>query len=85
MTYITIPLPDNVMQQYEEASRQLTEYLGPGAAAPDPSTLMRFVLSSKTTQDLVWEFDYALRNLTGAPIPNEPERWIMPPEGNTGA
>ena len=80
MTYITIPLPDAVMQQYEAAARQLAEYLGPDIPPPNASTLMRFVLSGKTTEEIVWEFDYALRTITGAPVPNEPERWIFPAE-----
>jgi hypothetical protein len=74
MMHITVALPDDVAQEYYNASEKLKEYLG---QAPDPQTLMRFMLAGFTAPEIALQFDRALRNLTGAPMPDESDTWVF--------
>ena len=79
MLHITVALPDNVAQEYYNASQQLADYLG-GEPRPTPQTLMRLILAGFTADDVTEQFDRALRNLTGAPIPDEIDTYVFAPE-----
>ena len=77
MMHITVALPDDVAQEYYNASEKLKEVLEVGQ--PDPQTLMRFMLAGFTAHDIAAHFDRALRNITGAPMPNEADTWVFSP------
>ena len=78
MMHITVALPDDVAQEYYNASEKLNEYLQQGDA-PDAQTLMRFMLAGFTSHDIAIHFDRALRNITGAPMPDETDTWVFSP------
>lgn len=80
MTHITVALPDAVAQQYYAASEKLSDHLAEIGQAPDARTLMRFTLAGLDADDITRNFDLALRNMVGAPIPDEPEHWVFSPE-----
>lgn len=77
MTHITVALPDTVVQQYYNAAEKLSDHLAEVGKAPDAQTLMRFILSSFNEDDVTRAFDTALRNLVGAPMPDEPDTWVF--------
>ena len=77
MMHITVALPDEVAQEYYNASEKLKEVLEVGQ--PDPQTLMRFMLAGFTAHDIAAHFDRALRNITGAPMPEETDTWVFSP------
>jgi hypothetical protein len=77
MMHITVALPDDVAQEYYNASEKLKEVLEVGQ--PDPQTLMRFMLAGFTAHDIAAHFDRALRNITGAPMPDETDTWVFSP------
>jgi hypothetical protein len=77
MMHITVALPDDVAQEYYNASEKLKEVLEVGQ--PDPQTLMRFMLAGFTAHDIAAHFDRALRNITGAPMPEETDTWGFSP------
>jgi hypothetical protein len=77
MMHITVALPDDVAQEYYNASEKLKEVLEVGQ--PDPQTLMRFMLAGFTAHDIAAHFDRALRNITGAPMPEETDTWVFSP------
>ena len=78
MMHITVALPDNVAQQYYNASEKLEKALQLGTT-PDAQTLMRFMLAGFSADDIAEHFDRALRNITGAPMPNEPDVYVFAP------
>ncbi len=80
MTHITVALPDDVAQQYYNASEKLASYLGESGPPPTPQTLMRFTLSRFTGDDIVENFDRTVRNLVGAPVPDEEDVWVFEPQ-----
>lgn len=80
MMHITVALPDDVAQEYYTASERLADVLKDASPAPNAQTLMRFMLAGFTSQDIAADFDRALRNLTGAPIPDESDTWVFSPE-----
>ena len=63
------------------ASEKLKEVLEVGQ--PDPQTLMRFMLAGFSAHDIAAHFDRALRNITGAPMPDEADTWVFSPEFET--
>jgi len=77
MMHITVALPDDVAQEYYNASEKLKEVLEVGQ--PDAQTLMRFMLAGFTAHEIAAHFDRALRNITGAPMPNEADTWVFSP------
>jgi hypothetical protein len=77
MMHITVALPDDVAQEYYNASEKLKEVLEVGQ--PDAQTLMRFMLAGFTAHDIAAHFDRALRNITGAPMPDESDTWVFSP------
>jgi hypothetical protein len=77
MMHITVALPDDVAQEYYNASEKLKEVLEVGQ--PDAQTLMRFMLAGFTAHDIAAHFDRALRNITGAPMPDETDTWVFSP------
>jgi hypothetical protein len=77
MMHITIALPDDVAQEYYNASEKLKEVLEVGQ--PDAQTLMRFMLAGFSSDDIAAHFDRALRNITGAPMPLETDTWVFSP------
>ena len=78
MMHITVALPDEVAQQYYNASEKLEKALQLGSA-PDAQTLMRFMLAGFSADDIAEHFDRALRNITGAPMPDETDTWVFSP------
>ena len=78
MMHITVALPDEVAQQYYNASEKLDKALQLGTT-PDAQTLMRFMLAGFTTDDIAAHFDRALRNITGAPMPDETDTYVFSP------
>jgi ribosome recycling factor len=77
MMHITVALPDEVAQEYYNASEKLKEVLEVGQ--PDAQTLMRFMLAGFDANDIAAHFDRALRNITGAPMPEETDTWVFSP------
>ena len=77
MMHITVALPDDVAQEYYNASEKLKEVLEVGQ--PDAQTLMRFMLAGFDANDIAAHFDRALRNITGAPMPEETDTWVFSP------
>ena len=77
MMHITVALPDDVAQEYYNASEKLKEVLEVGQ--PDAQTLMRFMLAGFTANEIAAHFDRALRNITGAPMPDETDTWVFSP------
>jgi len=77
MMHITVALPDDVAQEYYNASEKLKEVLEVGQ--PDAQTLMRFMLAGFTAHEIAAHFDRALRNITGAPMPDETDTWVFSP------
>lgn len=77
MMHITVALPDEVAQEYYNASEKLKEVLEVGQ--PDAQTLMRFMLAGFSSDDIAAHFDRALRNITGAPMPEETDTWVFSP------
>ena len=75
---ITLPVPDNVAREYFVAAEKLTTHLAPIGAAPDARTLMVMVLASIDAEELVAQFDLALRSIIDTPIP--PKDWDVPPD-----
>jgi hypothetical protein len=75
MMHITVALPDDVAQEYYNASEKLKEVLEVGQ--PDAQTLMRFMLAGFSSDDITAHFDRALRNITGAPMPDETDTWVF--------
>lgn len=80
MTHITIALPDAVAQQYYAAAEKLSSHLAVLGQTPDAQTLMRFTLASYDANDIAEAFDRTLRNMVGAPMPDEPDVWVFSPE-----
>ncbi len=80
MTHITVPLPDDVAKTYYEAAQKLSDHLAEIGQAPNAQTLMRFILASYTADEIASQFDMALRNLVGAPIPDEPDVYVFAQE-----
>lgn len=80
MTHITISLPDAVAQQYYAAAEKLSSHLAILGQTPDAQTLMRFTLASYDAGDITEAFDRTLRNMVGAPVPDEPDVWRFSPE-----
>ena len=78
MMHITVALPDEVAQQYYNASEKLEKALQLGTT-PDAETLMRFMLAGFSADDIAENFDRALRNITGAPMPDETDTWVFSP------
>ena len=78
MMHITVALPDEVAQQYYNASEKLEKALQLGTT-PDAQTLMRFMLAGFSADDIAEHFDRALRNITGAPMPDETDTWVFSP------
>ncbi len=78
MMHITVALPDDVAQEYYTASEKLKEHLQL-VSPPDPQTLMRFMLAAFSADDVAAHFDRALRNITGAPMPDETDTWVFSP------
>jgi len=78
MMHITVALPDDVAQEYYTASEKLKEFLEL-VQPPDAQTLMRFMLAGFTSDDITAHFDKVLRNITGAPMPNETDTWVFSP------
>ena len=78
MMHITVALPDEVAQQYYNASEKLDKALQLGTT-PDAQTLMRFMLASFSADDIAEHFDRALRNITGAPMPDETDTYVFSP------
>ena len=78
MMHITVALPDEVAQQYYTASEKLVKALQLGTT-PDAQTLMRFMLAGFSADDIAEHFDRALRNITGAPMPDETDTWVFSP------
>jgi hypothetical protein len=79
MMHITVALPDDVAQEYYNASEKLKEVLEVDQA-PDAQTLMRLILAGFTAHDIAAHFDRTLRNITGAPMPDETDTWVFSPE-----
>ena len=79
MIHITVALPDKVAQHYYTASEKLSEELQV-ANAPTAQTLMRFMLAGFDSEEIAEHFDRALRNITGAPIPDETDTYVFSPE-----
>jgi hypothetical protein len=77
--HITVALPDEVAQHYYTASEKLAEALEV-PAAPTAQTLMRFMLAGFTAEDIAQHFDRTLRNITGAPMPDETDTYVFSPE-----
>ena len=78
MMHITVALPDEVAQQYYNASEKLDKALQLGTT-PDAQTLMRFMLAGFSAHDIAAHFDRALRNITGAPMPDETDTYVFSP------
>ena len=78
MMHITVALPDEVAQQYYNASEKLEKALQLGTT-PDAQTLMRFMLAGFSADDIAEHFDRALRNIIGAPMPDETDTWVFSP------
>ena len=78
MMHITVALPDEVAQQYYNASEKLDKALQLGTT-PDAQTLMRFMLAGFSADDIAEHFDRALRNITGAPRPDETDTYVFSP------
>jgi hypothetical protein len=78
MMHITVALPDEVAQQYYNASEKLEKALQLGHT-PDAQTLMRFMLAGFSADDITEHFDRALRNITGMPVPDETDTWVFSP------
>jgi hypothetical protein len=78
MMHITVALPDEVAQEYYNASEKLKTALKLDIP-PDAQTLMRFMLAGFAAPDIAAHFDRALRNLTGAPMPDETDTWVFSP------
>ncbi len=76
MMHITVALPDDLAQEYYNASEKLKEVLEM-PQPPDPQTLMRLILAGFTAHDIAAHFDRALRNITGAPMPDESDTWVF--------
>jgi len=78
MMHITVALPDEVAQEYYNASEKLKEEVLE-VGQPDAQTLMRFMLAGFDANDIAAHFDRALRNITGAPMPEETDTWVFSP------
>jgi hypothetical protein len=78
MIHVTVALPDQVAQHYYTASEKLATHLE--SPAPSPQTLMRFMLASFDAEDVTEHFDRVLRNLSGAPMPDETDTYVFSPE-----
>jgi hypothetical protein len=79
MMHITVALPDDVAQEYYNASEKLKEVLEVDQA-PDAQTLMRLILAGFSAHEIAAHFDRALRNITGAPMPDEIDTWVFSSE-----
>ena len=79
MIHITVALPDEVAQHYYTASEILSDHLQV-ENAPTAQTLMRFMLAGFTAEDITEHFDRCLRNITGAPMPDETDTYVFAPE-----
>ena len=80
MIHITVALPDEVAQQYYTASQKLADVLKDAAPPPNAQSLMRFMLAGFDAHDIAAHFDRALRNITGAPMPDETDTYVFSPE-----
>ncbi len=81
MMHITVSLPDEAAQHYYRASERLAELLkDTGSEPPDARTLMRFMLCGFTDEDIARHFDRALRNITGAAMPDEADLYVFSPD-----
>ncbi len=81
MMHITVALPDEAAQQYYRASERLADQLkDTGSQPPSAQTLMRFMLCAFAEDDVVRHFDLALRNVTGAPMPDEADLYVFSPD-----
>ncbi|HEY0256150.1 MAG TPA: hypothetical protein VGC39_01810 [Candidatus Methylacidiphilales bacterium] len=81
MMHITVALPDEAAQQYYRASEKLAEQLkDTGSQPPTAQVLMRFMLTAFSEEDITRHFDRALRNITGAPMPDEADLYVFSPD-----
>lgn len=81
MMHITVALPDEAAQQYYRAAERLAEQLkDTGCQPPSAQILMRFMLCGFTDEAIARHFDLALRNITGAPMPDEADLYVFSPE-----
>ena len=78
MIHVTVALPDEVAQHYYTASEKLAEHLQ--SPTPSAQTLMRFMLASFDADDVAAHFDRVIRNVTGAPMPDETNTYVFSPE-----
>ncbi len=81
MMHITVALPDEAAQHYYRAAEKLAEQLkDTGSQPPSAQILMRFMLCGFTDEDIARHFDRALRNLIGAPMPDEADLYVFSPD-----
>ena len=80
MTHITVALPDDVAKTYYAAAEMLSDHLAEIGQAPNAQTLMRFILATYSAEEIANQFDLALRNMVGAPVPDEPDIYVFAPE-----
>jgi hypothetical protein len=78
MTFMTVELPKDVAQEYYNASEKLRSALNLDKP-PTAQMLMRFMLAGFTSDDVADHFTRALRNITGAPMPDEPDVYVFAP------
>lgn len=75
---MTVELPKDVAQEYYNASEKLRSALNL-EQPPTAQMLMRFMLAGFTSDDVADHFTRALRNITGAPMPDEPDVYVFAP------
>ena len=75
---MTVELPKDVAQEYYNASEKLRSALNLDKP-PTAQMLMRFMLAGFTSDDVADHFTRALRNITGAPMPDEPDVYVFAP------
>jgi len=78
MTFMTVELPKDVAQEYYNASEKIRTALNL-EKPPTAQMLMRFMLAGFTSDDVADHFARALRNITGAPMPDEPDIFVFAP------
>ena len=81
MIHVTVALPDDVAQHYYTASEKLATHLQ--GTPPSAQTLMRFMLASFDADAVADHFDRVLRNISGAPMPDETDTYVFSPEFDT--
>jgi hypothetical protein len=78
MTFMTVEMPKDVAQEYYNASEKLRTALNL-EKPPTAQMLMRFMLAGFTSNDVADHYTRALRNITGAPMPDEPDVYVFAP------